>query len=147
MQIEINKGQPCSFFIARVGSNVGKPMLSPYTANNSYAVISNDPDVDFAKVHCLYRAGYFNKYAYGTCQPSITLKVIHTVVGLADNMDQEQLKGLATVLEFERQLKAKLAELEKSINCLALGIVGKSKQVKCGFCDASSDSLAPKAHL
>ena len=71
MKIGTGKNIRGDFYIARVGSLVGKPMRENYTSNNAFFVESDNVDRDFQFVNHLYKSGKVNAFAIGTCQPSI----------------------------------------------------------------------------
>ena len=80
MIIEIDKGQKASFYIARVGSLAGKPLKQPYTSNNSFVVISDTPERDYAKAMHLYLKTDYYGYKHGTCQPAIRIRDIRKLL-------------------------------------------------------------------
>lgn len=96
-----------SFFIARVG-NVGKPMWQPYTANNSFMVMSDNPELDFQKVKAAYEAGAFKPYAFGTCQPFIRLNDVREVVSKCQGLNERHLKQMALLEAYIEQEQKKL---------------------------------------
>ncbi|CAH7340087.1 conserved hypothetical protein [Vibrio chagasii] len=104
-----NKSVKASFYIARIGL-VGKPMWAPYTANNSFMVISDNPESDFQKVKAAYESGAFNYYAYGTCQPSIRISDVRNVVEKSQGIAEKHLLQLASV---EKYIKAQQEALNK----------------------------------
>ncbi|CAH7218469.1 conserved hypothetical protein [Vibrio chagasii] len=91
-----NKSVKAQFYIARVGQ-VGKPMWAPYTANNSFMVISDNPESDFQKVKAAYESGAFNYYALGSCQPCIRISDVRSVVEKSQNIDEKHLAKLAAI--------------------------------------------------
>ncbi|CAK3749578.1 conserved hypothetical protein [Vibrio crassostreae] len=91
-----NKSVKAQFYIARVGQ-VGKPMWAPYTANNSFMVISDNPESDFQKVKAAYESGAFNYYALGSCQPCIRISDVRSIVEKSQNIDEKHLAKLAAI--------------------------------------------------
>ncbi|WP_412500518.1 DUF6943 family protein [Vibrio cyclitrophicus] len=91
-----NKSVKAQFYIARVGQ-VGKPMWAPYTANNSFMVISDNPESDFQKVKAAYESGAFNYYALGSCQPCIRISDVRSVVEKSQNINEKHLAKLAAI--------------------------------------------------
>lgn len=108
-----NSSLTASFFIARVGL-VGKPMWQPYTANNSFMVLSETPEMDFQRVKAAYEAGAFQYYAVGSCQPSIRIKDVREVLAKCENMDERHLKQLA-LLEQHIQLQQEKLEKQRKL--------------------------------
>ncbi|BAX56108.1 hypothetical protein PDPUS_3_00027 (plasmid) [Photobacterium damselae subsp. piscicida] len=102
-----NRSLTASFFIARVG-NVGKPMWKPYTANNSYMVISEQPDIDFQRVKIAYESGAFKPYTFGTCQPFIRLRDVVKVVACCGDINERHLKQVALLESYLEQEQKKL---------------------------------------
>ncbi|CAH6849483.1 conserved hypothetical protein [Vibrio crassostreae] len=118
-----NKTVNASFYIARVGQ-VGKPMWKPYTANNSFMVISNNPESDFQKVKAAYESGAFNYYALGSCQPCIRISDVRSVVEKSQNIDEKHLAKLAAIdkyiqsqQEVLNKQKQLLVDMQRSLFC------------------------------
>ncbi|WP_420377925.1 DUF6943 family protein [Vibrio anguillarum] len=101
-----------SFFIARVGQ-VGKPMWEPYTANNSFMVFSEHPELDFQRVKAAYESGAFEIYALGTCQPSIRVRDVRQVLARCENMNERHLKQMALLEQHIALQQKKLDEQRK----------------------------------
>lgn len=104
-----NKSVKAQFYIARVGL-VGKPMWAPYTANNSFMVISDNPQSDFQKVKAAYESGAFNYYALGSCQPSIRISDVRNVVDKSQGIEEKHLLKLASI---EKYIRAQQEVLNK----------------------------------
>lgn len=118
-----NKTVNASFYIARVGQ-VGKPMWTPYTANNSFMVISNNPQSDFQKVKAAYESGAFNYYALGSCQPSIRISDVRNVVEKSQGIEEKHLVKLAAIEKYIQaqqdalnKQKQLLVDLQRSVFC------------------------------
>lgn len=107
------KIQP-SFYIAKVGL-VGKPLWTPYTAQNSLGVLSQDPHTDFQKVLAGYEAGIFKFYERGTAQQFITLKDARIAVARCEVLSTEFLKQLG---QAEKQADKKMQEALKQKEAL-----------------------------
>ena len=106
-----------SFFIARVGQ-VGKPMWTPYTANNSFMVITDNPELDYQRVKAAYEAGAFKPYAFGSCQPFIRLRDVQEVVSRCVAMNERHLKQMALLnsyIEIEQKKLDKQRTLLKEM--------------------------------
>ncbi|CAH7226995.1 conserved hypothetical protein [Vibrio chagasii] len=110
-----NKNVNASFYIARVGQ-VGKPMWAPYTANNSFMVISDNPESDFQKVKAAYESGAFNYYSLGSCQPSIRISDVRNVVERSQGIAEKHLLQLARI---EGYIQAQQEALNKQKQLLA----------------------------
>ncbi|CAK2309737.1 conserved hypothetical protein [Vibrio crassostreae] len=104
-----NKSAKAQFYIARIGQ-VGKPMWAPYTANNSFMVISDNPESDFQKVKAAYESGAFNYYALGSCQPSIRISDVRDVVEKSQGIAEKHLLKLAAI---EKYISAQQEVLNK----------------------------------
>ncbi|WP_257214483.1 DUF6943 family protein [Vibrio coralliilyticus] len=98
-----------SFFIARVGQ-VGKPMWTPYTSNNSFMVFSDNKEADFQRVKAAYEAKAFEYYAHGSVQPSIRIGDVRKVIAQCVNMDERHLNQMAAL---EQYIALKQKELDK----------------------------------
>ncbi|TKF71746.1 hypothetical protein FCV55_07115 [Vibrio sp. F13] len=85
-------------------------MWAPYTANNSFMVISDNPESDFQKVKAAYESGAFNYYALGSCQPSIRISDVRNVVEKSQGIAEKHLLQLASV---EKYIKAQQEALNK----------------------------------
>ena len=72
-------------------------MWAPYTANNSFMVISDNPESDFQEVKAAYESGAFNYYALGSCQPCIRISDVRSVVEKSQNIDEKHLAKLAAI--------------------------------------------------
>ncbi|CAH7046626.1 conserved hypothetical protein [Vibrio chagasii] len=94
-----NKSAKAQFYIARIGQ-VGKPMWAPYTANNSFMVISDNPESDFQKVKAAYESGAFDYYALGSCQPSIRISDVRDVVARSQGIEEKHLLKLAAIEKY-----------------------------------------------
>lgn len=97
------------FYIARVGSKAGMPMLENYTSNNAFTVDSNNPERDFQLVLHLYRSGAMRPYIIGTCQPSIRKR---DIIRLISNhvVSDDVLSKMAQV---DKLVRLKESELDK----------------------------------
>ncbi|MEZ8082827.1 DUF6943 family protein [Enterovibrio norvegicus] len=104
-----NRSLTASFFIARVGQ-VGKPMWTPYTSNNSFMVFSDNPDVDFQRVKAAYESGAFEFYKLGSVQPCIRIRDVRELVARCENMDERHLKQMGLL---ERHIEAQQEKLEQ----------------------------------
>ncbi|WP_446291536.1 DUF6943 family protein [Vibrio vulnificus] len=106
-----------SFYIARVGQ-VGKPMWTPYTANNSFMVFSEQPELDFQRVKAAYESGAFDYYALGSCQPAIRVGDVRRVIAQCENMNERHLQQMALLerhIELQQQKLEKQRELLKAL--------------------------------
>ena len=118
-----NPEQKPSFFIARVGSHAGKPTMTPYTANNSFAVFSDDVEADFQRVKLAYDLGMMRDITYGSCQPFIRLRELRQVVESIPTVDDKIISALKAIEEREKALKEeaeKLKTLRASLQFIAL---------------------------
>ncbi|HIF9106903.1 TPA: DUF6943 family protein [Photobacterium damselae] len=103
--LSFNSSLTASFYIARVGQ-VGKPLKTHYTANNSFIVISDDSELDFQRVKAAYEAGAFKYYARGSCQAFIRLQDVRAVIARSEALNARHLKQMALLdahIEFEQQ--------------------------------------------
>ncbi len=75
-------------------------MWTPYTANNSFMVISDNPQSDFQKVKAAYESGAFNYYALGSCQPSIRISDVRNVVEKSQGIEEKHLVKLAAIEKY-----------------------------------------------
>lgn len=107
------------FYIARIGSDVGKPMKTRYTSNNSFAVL-NGSENDFKRISVLYHAKIFEFYAHGSCQPVIRKrdveKLIKATEVITTNFDDvlELVERIQTLESITQKLKSKLPKLANS---------------------------------
>lgn len=108
-----NRSLKASFFIARVGQ-VGKPMWQPYTANNSFMVFSENPELDFQRVKAAYESGAFNYYAIGSCQQQIRIGDVRQVLAKCENMNDRHLKQMA-LLEQHIALEQKKLDKQREL--------------------------------
>ncbi len=89
---------------------MGKPMWQPYTANNSFMVFSETPDLDFQRVKAAYESGAFEFYALGTCQPSIRIRDVRTVLARCESMSERHLQQMALL---EQHITLQQEKLDK----------------------------------
>lgn len=104
-----NRSLTASFFIARIGQ-VGKPMWQPYTADNSFMVFSETPDLDFQRVKAAYESGVFQNFALGSCQPFIRIRDVREVLAKCENMNERHLKQMVLL---EQHIKLQQEKLDK----------------------------------
>ncbi|WJT10897.1 DUF6943 family protein [Vibrio harveyi] len=104
-----NRSLTASFFIARV-YQVGKPMWEPYTANNSFMVFSENPELDFQRVKAAYESGAFKVFSIGSCQPFIRLRDVREVLANVENMNERHLKQMALL---EQHIALQQEKLDK----------------------------------
>ncbi|EGU55322.1 MULTISPECIES: DUF6943 family protein [Vibrio oreintalis group] len=104
-----NRSLTASFFIARVGQ-VGKPMWEPYTADNSFMVFSENPELDFQRVKAAYESGAFQYFAIGSCQSFIRIRDVREVLAKCENMNERHLKQMALL---EQHIKLQQEKLDK----------------------------------
>lgn len=102
------------FYIARVGL-VGKPMLTPFTANNSFLVFSDSPDIDFQRVMFAYKAGLFRPYTIGSVQPSIRIGDVKKVINECVHISNDALVKSAAI---EKAIRLQEENLAKSRSLL-----------------------------
>lgn len=89
---------------------MGKPMWQPYTANNSFMVLSENPELDFQRVKAAYESGAFEFYALGTCQPSIRIRDVRTVLARCESMSERHLQQMVML---EQHITLQQEKLEK----------------------------------
>ena len=103
-----NPSVQADFYIARVGACIGKPMMQAYTCNNSFAVISDNVNHDFALVFALYKAWAFKPYSNGTCQPAIRIRDCMKVIKSGSRCNVKDVDKLHLILEqvtnYEKQV-------------------------------------------
>nr|WP_048667333.1 hypothetical protein [Vibrio crassostreae] len=92
-------------------------MWAPYTANNSFMVISDNPESDFHKVKVAYESGAFNHYALGSCQPCIRISDVRRVISRCQCIPESQL---IKIVRIEKYLQAKQETLNKQNSLLSL---------------------------
>ena len=85
-------------------------MWTPYTANNSFMVFTDNPELDFQRVKAAYESGAFEYYALGTCQPSIRIRDVRQVLARCENMNEHHLKQMALL---EKHIALQKEKLEK----------------------------------
>ncbi|ARC95171.1 hypothetical protein B6A42_27595 (plasmid) [Vibrio coralliilyticus] len=85
-------------------------MWTPYTANNSFMVFSQNEELDFQRVKAAYEAGAFQYYALGSCQPSIRIGDVRTVLETCKHMEERHLTQMALL---EKHIALQQKELEK----------------------------------
>ncbi|WP_036759387.1 hypothetical protein [Photobacterium halotolerans] len=104
MKVRIDNGKHAEFYIARVGSRAGCPMWEPYTANNCFAVLSADPDNDFARVMIAYEAGEFGRVEVGSCQPGLRVRDVQAVCDQASKIPAYIIGAVRRSVEAERKI-------------------------------------------
>lgn len=114
MQILTNKPDlNAAFYIARVGSCIGKPLREPYTNNNSFAVITDQPERDFALVFALYTAKAFKPFELGTCQPAIRIRDTRAIIETNYDQDIDELMKVQKLVEYTEILEEKAKTAKK----------------------------------
>lgn len=117
MQIKTYNGQKADFYIARVGQ-CGKPLRKPYNIGNCYAVTSDNPELDFARVQIMYNANAFEMFSYGTCQQAIRIRDLKDVVSRSKGINPAMVAKVIAVnklAEIKRQELEKLENLQQSL--------------------------------
>ena len=123
MKISISSGKKCSFYIARVGRCVGKPMKTAYTSTNCFDVISDQPDLDFAKCYCLYVSGAFDYYSHGSCQQTITVKDAREATKLISRITEQQAQKVTAFLNMAEALQNEANKAKELARALALNSI------------------------
>lgn len=124
MKIITNKPElTADFYIARVGSCAGKPLKQPYTANNSFAVFSDQPERDFALVLALYTAKAFYPFHVGSCQPAIRVRDVRDVV--TTNYDQkfDEIMKVQQLTAYAENLERQLIKTKQLVEQYARSII------------------------
>lgn len=89
-------------------------MWQPYTANNSFMVFSENPELDFQRVKAAYESGAFNYYAIGSCQQQIRIRDVRQVLAKCENMNDRHLKQMA-LLEQHIALEQKKLDKQREL--------------------------------
>lgn len=118
MKIETNKGQPCEFWIARLGSKAGSPLRKPYTSHNSFAVITNDP-ADYGRMMCAYLSDAYFMYKHGTVMDILRLRDVRKVAMHYQQISAQDAAKLLDVLELQRLLELKLEKTNELVRAIA----------------------------
>ena len=114
------------FYIARVGQ-IGKPLVEPYTATNSYKIVTDNYDLDFQRVHSAWATGYFEYWAVGSCQQFIRKMDADRVIARLNNLedlDIQKAASLRALIEVERE---KMVTLQLMMSTLEYKIIKKLK--------------------
>lgn len=109
--------QQPSFWIARVGQ-CGKPLREPYTSNNSFAVYSDQPEIDFQRLKAAYEISSFAYYAGGSVQQAIRIKDVQRVADNAPQMTDKQAAMMDTIdskIEILLQQTEQMKELKQAL--------------------------------
>ena len=124
MKIIINKPELTpNFYIARVGSCAGKPLKEPYTANNSFAVYSEQPERDYALILALYTGKAFHPFYVGSCQPALRVRDVRNVVTTNYDQDFDQLMKLKQLTDFADKQEKQLAKTRQLVEQYARSII------------------------
>ncbi|EMQ61076.1 hypothetical protein AC096_08875 [Vibrio cholerae] len=100
-------------------------MWEPYTANNSFMVFSEHPELDFQRVKAAYESGAFEIYALGTCQPSIRVRDVRQVLARCENMNERHLKQMALLEQHIALQQKKLDEQRKLLRELQRSVYSR----------------------
>lgn len=128
MKISTNSGQPSHFWIARLGSQAGKPLRKPYTSTNSFVVYSDDVDHDFACMMCLYLSGEYRPHFVGTCFDTLRLRDVQNVAKLAALLDPVLVTKVNESLVMVATMELQIAKSRLLIKQLAQAAVAKAKE-------------------
>jgi len=96
------KQENADFFILNKGDQAGKPSLKPWHAGNCFAVNSENPKEDFARVYCAYISRSFYPYLLGTAIPFLRISDIRKVLGLTKHIKRDEL---SKIYEAEQKIR------------------------------------------
>ena len=146
MIIRTNAGKPCQFWLARVGTLVGKPLREPYTSNNSFSVFSDDSDRDFARLTCLYLANEYYPYVHGSVLNTLRIRDAREVIKLADHLDMDLVEKMTKAILGQEALKHAIAQSDVLINQLAQATTHKARIRRIEVTDLH-DNLHPNHYI